>query len=72
MLKEMEKYHLSNSHWLELINEWVHSERDRYILKRKLIDKHTFEDIAEEVGMSDRQIKTIVTKNFAEIITHIP
>lgn len=72
MLKEMQKYKLSRDQWILLIDEWVLSERDRYILKRKLIDKHTFEEIAEELEMSDRQIKNIVTKHFAEIISHIP
>lgn len=50
----------SNSHIAELIDEWIHSERDRAIMKRRLIDGLTFECLAEEFDMSVRQIKRIV------------
>ena len=45
-----------------LIEEWIYSERDRKILKRRMLDGVTFETIAEEFDMSVRQIKTIVYK----------
>ena len=51
---------LSNSELSELIDEWIHSERDRNIMKSRLIDGKTFEFIAEEQDMSVRQIKNIV------------
>lgn len=40
------------------IKEYILSEKDRYILMRKLLDGVTFEKIAEELDMTDRQIKT--------------
>lgn len=49
------------------IREYILSEKDRYILMRKLLDKVTFEKIAEELKMSDRQIKTRF-KNAKEIL----
>lgn len=52
----------SNSQIRELIGEYIHSERDRGILERRLIDGITFERIAEENEMSVRQIKNIVYK----------
>ena len=52
----------TNSQIASLINEHIHSERDRQILKRRLIDGCCFEPLAEEFGMSDRQIKRIVYK----------
>lgn len=52
----------SNSQIAEAIDEWIHSERDRAIMKRRLIDGLTFERLAEEFDMSVRQIKRIVYK----------
>lgn len=50
----------TNSEIENVINEYIHSERDRAILKRRLIDGICFEPLAEEFDMSVRQIKTIV------------
>jgi len=52
-----------NSQILNAIAEYIHSERDRKILRRRLIDGITFERLAEEQEMSVRQIKNIVYKN---------
>lgn len=52
----------SNSRARELIAEYIHSERDRRILARRLIDGITFERLAEEFDMSVRQIQNIVKK----------
>lgn len=52
----------SNSEIANAIDEWIHSERDRAILKRRLIDGVVFESLAEEFDLSVRQIKTIVYK----------
>lgn len=46
-----------------LISERIHSERDRNILRRKLIDGITYEAIAEETGMSPRGIRYVVSRN---------
>jgi AraC-like DNA-binding protein len=53
----------TNSKIRELIGEHVHSERDRAILERRLIDGIVFEKLAEEFEMSPRQIRTIVHRN---------
>jgi AraC-like DNA-binding protein len=52
----------TNSQISALIDEHIHSDRDRRILKRRLIDGICFEPLAEEFDMSDRQIKRIVYK----------
>ena len=52
----------TNSQISALIDEHIHSERDRRILKRRLIDGICYEPLAEEFDMSVRQIKTIVYK----------
>ena len=53
----------TNSQILKAIGEHIHSDRDRSILARRLIDGITYERLAEEFGMSVRQIKNIVYKN---------
>ena len=52
----------TNSQIRDLIREHIHSERDRKILFRRLVDGITFERLAEEFQMSTRQIKSIVSK----------
>ena len=61
---------IPNSELERLIEEWVKSERNRKILKRRLIDGMHYEKIAEEFELSDRQIKTIVKKEKENIISH--
>ena len=51
---------LTNSQIAEKISENIHSERNRKIMRLKLIDGYTYERIAEIVEMSPRQIKNIV------------
>lgn len=55
-----ELFNKSRSEWEHLINEWIFNERDREILKRRLLDGVSYEKVAEEVDMSVRQIKYIV------------
>lgn len=43
-----------------IIDQVIHSERDRKILKRKLIDGVHYEPLAEEFGLSVRRTKDIV------------
>lgn len=62
---------VSCSEWNSLIDEWVFNERNRRILKRRIIDGLTYEKLAEEFDMSVRQIKKIVkseTQHLADII----
>ena len=50
----------TNSQISAIIDEVIHSERDRAILKRRYIDGICFEPLAEEFAMSMRQVKRIV------------
>lgn len=60
-----------NSQIRELIAEYIHSERDRKILERRLIDGITFERLAEEFDLSVRQTKAIVYRNEEIVFRHI-
>jgi hypothetical protein len=59
------------SFWESLIDEWVFSERDRAIMKRRLLDGICFEPLAEEFDMSVRHIKTLVYKWEEQLSKHI-
>ena len=61
----------TNSRIREIIGEWIHSERDRRILERRLIDGLTFERLAEEFDMSVRQTKNIVYKLQEKLFMHL-
>lgn len=64
----MQNYNaLTNTEIKHLIDEYIHSERDRRIMRCKLIDGYTYERIAEIEEMSPRQIKTIVKRCSAVI-----
>lgn len=52
----------TNSQIAALIDEHIHSERDRAILKRRLIDGICYEPLAEEFDLSTQRTKAIVYK----------
>jgi hypothetical protein len=59
-----------NSKVSALIDEWIHNERNREILKRRYIDGILFEPLAEEFDMSVRQIKNIVYRGGTTVFSH--
>ena len=57
-------YSILNSRmWNKLIDDWILNERDRAILKRKIIDGVKYEKLAEEFDLSVIQIVRIVNKH---------
>lgn len=62
---------LSRSEWEHLIDEWIFNERDRAILKRRLLDGICFEPLAEEFGLSVRRTKSIVYKAQKKLFSKI-
>lgn len=62
----------TNSRIRELIAEHIHSERDRAMLCRRLIDGITFECLAEEFGMSVRQTRSIIHRSETILFKHLP
>ena len=59
-MTKMENYDLSRSEWENLIDEWIvgrNAERNRQILKRRLLDGITYERLAEEFDMSTQNME---------------
>lgn len=52
----------SNTQIANLIDEYIHSARDRAILKDRLIDGLTYAELEDKHGLSERQLKRIVKK----------
>lgn len=60
-----------NSEIEKVIDEYIHSERDRQVLKYRYIDGYTYEKIAELMDLSVRQTKTIVYKQGDRVMFHM-
>lgn len=61
----------TNSQIERVIDEYIHSERDRKLLKRRYIDGICFEPLAEEFGLPTRRVQTIVYKHEMTILKHL-
>jgi hypothetical protein len=64
-------YDLSRSEWTHLIDEWIFKERDRAIVKRRILDGIHYERLAEEFDLSVQQTKEIVYKANEILIKHV-
>ncbi len=64
-------FNISRSELSVLIDEWIFSERDRKILKRRFLDGICLEPLAEEFDLSLRQIKVIVARGKKKLNEHI-
>lgn len=70
-MKSAELYNLSRSEWENLIDQWIFKERDRAILKRRLLDGICYEPLAEEFDLSVQQVKNVVYKATEKLIKHL-
>ena len=61
----------SNSQISGVIDDYIHNERDRKILKRRLIDGVLYEHLAEEFDLSVQRVKAIVYKGQDKIFRHL-
>jgi len=65
---------LSREDWEKLIDDWIvgkNAERNRKILKRRLIDGLTYEALADEFKLSVQHTKAIVAKAEQKLFRHI-
>ena len=74
-MEQLQDRDISRSQVEQAIDEWIigeNAERNRAILKRRLIDGIKFEDLAAEFDLSVRRTKTIVYKNLDRVFRHLP
>lgn len=67
----MKEFNIPRSEVEKLIDEWIFNERDRKVLKRRLLDGIIYEELAEEYDLSVAQVKRIVKKGEDRLFTHI-
>ena len=61
----------TNSQIRDLINEYIHNERDRQLMYRRLVDGVGLEKLGEEFELTRRQVWNIVKKREQELFRHI-
>lgn len=73
MKKDLSEY--SRDELEYAIDQWVlchkHAERNRAILKRRLLDGICYEPLAEEFNLSVRQVKNIVYRSEIRLFEHL-
>lgn len=62
---------ITNTQISQIIDEYIHSERDRALLKRRFIDGICYEPLAEEFDLSVVQTKRIVYKQGDKVLRRI-
>ena len=71
---KLENYDLSRSEWENLIDEYVigrNSERNRRMLKRRLLDGITYERLADEFDMSVQNVCSTIYKCQDKVSKHL-
>ena len=61
----------TNSEITHIINEYVHSKRDRQVLLSCFVDGITHENIAEAVDLSPRRVSKIISDYSIIIERHL-
>lgn len=68
----MNKYNnISNTELSNYIDEWVRGERNRKLLKRRLIDGVALEPLAEEFNLTADRVKQIVNQERKKFEPHL-
>lgn len=62
-MRHITDFNISNSDLEHIINEWIHNDVHKDVLKRRYINGLTFEKIAEEMDLSTASVKKIIYKS---------
>lgn len=62
---------ISKDELFYIIDQYVHSERDRALMKRRLHDRISIEALSEEFDMSPRQCFDVVKTNRALLLVQL-
>ena len=58
---------LTNRQWNKLIDDWIFSERDRAIMKRRIISDKSYDEMAEMFELSKIQLVRIVNNHMDKL-----
>jgi DNA-directed RNA polymerase specialized sigma24 family protein len=70
MKHSLDNFDLSRQQVLDLIESYIFNERNRQILKRRLLDGVCYEDLADEFCLSVNQVKTVCYAAIQKISAH--
>jgi DNA-directed RNA polymerase sigma subunit (sigma70/sigma32) len=62
---------LARSEWEMLINEWILNEKERAIMKRKLLDGLTFDELSKEFNYSIQNVQRIYYARLEKLCSKI-
>lgn len=62
---------IPNDRLTEEIDRWIKSERDRAMLKRRLIDGLTFDELSDEFYLSRRHTIRVILKAESRLFSKI-
>ena len=71
MKHSLDNYDLSRQQVLELIDSYILHERNRQMLRRRLLDGVGYEELADEFCLSVNQVKTVCYTAITKISLHI-
>lgn len=60
----------TNSKLREIVDDYIHSERDRKIFLLKYVDNISLDAIAMEMDLSVSQVKRIIKKHYFTVFRH--
>ena len=69
-MKKWRNNHYSNHRVAAVIDEFIHDARDRGILRDKLVDNITYDELAGKYGLSYEGVRDIVRKGKKTIEQH--
>ena len=64
-------YDLSRSEWEYFIYQYIFHERNRAIIARCLLDGRTYEQVAEEFGISTQRAQMIVQECWKRLLKQV-
>lgn len=54
-----------------VIDEYVHSARDREVMRRRLLDGETYQEIADAMALAPRTVRAICSRHRGRIFKHL-
>ena len=59
----------TNSQFISIVNEYVHSQRDRDILIDRYVNGLLFKELEDKYGITERHIKRICYREFEKLLS---
>ena len=70
-MKLTDRFDLDRDEWVALIDRWIFDETTREMLKRRLLDGKTLEQLSEEFNYSVTSVKKKIYKAEDKLFRHM-